>query len=197
MCGVFKTNYEGTEYSGNGQSGVSVYCSPVSRTCLDVIVMDTYEKIENMIADKYGAGTTTRKAIGDFMLSDTHAVNVKSNNVKKQNYSPNMISIKKMHKWVYEQKNDLSFIFVDYEINGENISVLNETALIPIEHLSWDCLSIEAQGYGVIQMNRSLTVCDSQTKQEFYKGFLKAYDKFMQKERKKHEAFSKTFIIPR
>lgn len=159
--------------------------------------MDIYEKIENIIADEYGASTTTRKATGDFMLSDTHAVNVKSNNIKKQNYSPNMISIKKMHKWVYEQKNDLSFIFVDYEMNGKDIVVLNKTALIPIEHLSWDCLSIEAQGYGVIQMNRSLTVCDSQTKQEFYKGFLKAYDKFMRKERKKHEAFSKTFIIPR
>jgi hypothetical protein len=63
--------------------------------------MDTYKQIEQRIRDKYNKVATTRKAIGDFMLSDTHAVNVKSNNIDKQNYSPNMISIKKMHQWVY------------------------------------------------------------------------------------------------
>ncbi|MDE3090276.1 MAG: hypothetical protein KGJ80_12920 [Chloroflexota bacterium] len=75
--------------------------------------MDAYIKIEKLMADKYGKPTTTRKAIGDFMLAENHAVNVKSNNVAKQNYSPNMISIQKMHKWVFEKRNDLSFIFVD------------------------------------------------------------------------------------
>jgi hypothetical protein len=43
--------------------------------------MDEYRIIENLMADKYGKSTTTRKAIGDFMLADNHAVNVKSNNV--------------------------------------------------------------------------------------------------------------------
>lgn len=60
--------------------------------------MDAYEKIEVLIAAKYRkAGKMTRKAVGDFMMSDDHAVNVKSNNLAKQNYSPNIISIKKMH----------------------------------------------------------------------------------------------------
>ena len=112
--------------------------------------MDAYIKIEKLIADKYGKETTTRKAVGDFMLTDTHAVNVKSNNVAKQNYSPNMISIQKMHKWVFEERNDLSFIFIDYREKGDNLQILSESDPIPIEHISWDCLSIEAQGYGVI-----------------------------------------------
>ena len=63
--------------------------------------MDAYEKIQALMAEKYGKPIGTRKAIGDFMLSDNHAVNVKSNNVDKENYSPNMISIKKMHEWVF------------------------------------------------------------------------------------------------
>jgi hypothetical protein len=113
--------------------------------------MDAYRVIEKLMAEKYGQATTTRKAIGDFMLADNHAVNVKSNNVAKQNYSPNMISIKKMHKWVFEDRNDLSFLFVDYEEDGDDLKILKESALIPIEHISWECLSIEAQGYGVIQ----------------------------------------------
>ena len=73
--------------------------------------MDTYNTIEKLIADQYGKTLGTRKAIGDFMLTDSHAVNVKSNNVDKQNYSPNMISIKKMHEWVFEERHDLSFVF--------------------------------------------------------------------------------------
>lgn len=159
--------------------------------------MDAYEKIEREMAAKYGAPATTRKAIGDFMISSDHAVNVKSNNVAKQNYSPNMISIKKMHAWVFEDRKDLSFIFVDYEQEGADIKILNETGLIPIEHISWSCLSIEAQGYGVIQLvggHSKLAIDPTQTKKEFYKGFLIGYKKYTIKESNKHAVFSRKFI---
>lgn len=156
--------------------------------------MDPSKQIEQLMAKKYAKPTTTRKAIGDFMLTDDHAVNVKSNNVKKQNYSPNMISIKKMHEWVYENKKNLSFIFVDYEEKADKIKITKESKPIPIEHISWDCLSIEAQGYGVIQKVKELKVVPSQTKKEFYEGFLLAYKKYISKEAKKHEKFSKRFI---
>lgn len=156
--------------------------------------MDVYSRIEKMMADKYRKTTTTRKAVGDFMLAENHAVNVKSNNVAKQNYSPNMISIKKMHKWVFEDRNELSFLFVDYEEKGYDVKVLRESGLIPIEHISWDCLSIEAQGYGVIQKIGTLQIIKSQTKCDFYKGFLAAYEKYRKKEHKKHESFAKRFI---
>lgn len=158
--------------------------------------MDAYKKIEELIANKYGKSTTTttRKAIGDFMLADDHAVNVKSNNVAKQNYSPNLISIKKMHKWVFEERKKLSFIFVDYEEKKDKLRILNKPKLIPIEHISWDCLSIEAQGYGVIQKVGPLKTIKDQTKRDFYKGFLAAYEKYRKKEHKKHENFAKQLI---
>src|SRR5580692_6067607 len=158
--------------------------------------MDAYIRIEKLVADKYGKGATTRKAIGDFMLTESHAVNVKSNNVAKQNYSPNMISISKMHKWVFEQRHDLSFVFVDYKEEDGQLEILKQTEPIPIEQISWDCLSIEAQGYGVIQMCRALKIVPDRTKSDFYKGFLTAYAKYLQKEKKKHENFAKRFINP-
>ena len=105
-----------------------------------------------------------------------------------------MISIKKMHEWVFENRNELSFIFVDYEEEGHDLKILKESGLIPIEQISWDCLSIEAQGYGVIQMNSELKTIKSQTKRDFYQGFLAAYDKYRKKEHKKHENFAKRFI---
>lgn len=158
--------------------------------------MDKYTKIESLMIAKYGKAATTRKAVGDFMLSENHAVNVKSNNVARQNYSPNMISIKKMHQWVYELRKDLSFIFIDYEEDGNDLKILTETDLIPIEKIAWECLSIEAQGYGVIQKIGTLVTIEKQTKKDFYEGFLAAYAKYMEKERKKHERFSKLFLNP-
>ena len=77
-----------------------------------------------------------------------------------------MISIKKMHKLVFEERKKLSFIFVDYEVKGDDLNILKETESVPIEHIRWDCLSLEAQGYGVIQKAGSLKTSKSQTKRD-------------------------------
>ena len=156
--------------------------------------MAAYEIIEARMAAKYKAKRTTRKAVGDFMLSDTHAVNVKSNNLEKQNYSPNITSIKQMHKWVYEKRNDLSFIFVDYKMHGGKPRISKEWPLVPIEQISWKCLVIRAQGYGVIQKVGPLKLIKRQRKSGFYKGFLKAYKEYLKKEKRKHAAFAKKLI---
>lgn len=158
------------------------------------MTVDAYEIIELQIARKYGKETTTRKAAGDFMMNDDHAVNVKSNNVDKQNYSPNMLSIRRLHEWVFEDGKDISFVFVDYKMVGGELKILKESELIPVHHISWDCLSIEAQGYGVIQKVGDLKVDEQQTKRQFYQGFLTEYARFREKERKKHEKFSGRFI---
>ena len=43
-------------------------------------------------------------------------------------------------------------------------------------------------------MSSTLRIVENQTKRDFYRGFLAAYDKYRQKELKKHEKFSKRFI---
>lgn len=160
--------------------------------------MDIYQKIEEMIAQKNGRTTIGRgrKATGDFLLDDDHAINVKSNNIAKKNYSPNMVSSQVMHKWVFEKNRKLSFIFVDYTLVDNEIHIQKESPPIPIEHISWKCLTIEAQGYGAIQKKGDLIVDPSQTKQQFYEGFLAAYATFREKERVKHEKFCGTFLDP-
>jgi hypothetical protein len=157
-------------------------------------IMDVYEQIEQHFAQAYGAKTTTRKAVGDFMLNENHAVNVKSNNVNKANYSPNMTSIKVLHQWVFEEKKQLSFIFVDYEQTSSGFNILKKTDLVPVHHISWDCLSIEAQGYGVVQKCKPLKLDTSQSLRGFYEGMMREYQRFRAKEAKKHEKFSAKFI---
>ena len=150
--------------------------------------MDDYKIIESTIAKKYGGvAKGTRKSIGDFLLNDdmSKPVNVKSNNLARNNYSPNMISAKRLINWMKTEGNELYFIFVDYYSTDDGVEIQNDSGLIPVQHLSWDCLTIEAQGWGVIQMSGKLTVDKNQDIKGFFSGMKQAYEAYMEKEAKK------------
>ena len=150
--------------------------------------MDAYREIEIKTAEKYGAvAKGTKKAIGDFLLGNNiqKPVNVKSNDLAKNNYSPNIISAKRLIKWLEIDKNELYFIFVDYNKTDKGIEIVKDSGLVPVHQLNWDCLSIEAQGWGVIQMPKKLSIDTTQTKEKFYKKFKIAYEIYMAKEKKK------------
>lgn len=150
--------------------------------------MDDYRAIEVETAKKHGATAKgTRKSIGDFLLNDDiqKPVNVKSNNIAKTNYSPNIISAKRLIKWLQQDGNQLYFIFVNYKKTDKGVEVIDDSGLVPVEHLSWDCLTIEAQGWGVIQMVGGLKIDEKQDLKGFFRGMKKAYEKYMDKETKK------------
>lgn len=150
--------------------------------------MDDYRAIEVEIAKKHGAiAKETRKSIGDFLLNGDiqKPVNVKSNNVAKSNYSPNIISAKRLIKWLQQDGNHLYFIFVNYRKTDKGLEVIDDSGLVPVEHLSWDCLTIEAQGWGVIQMSGDLKIDRTQDKKGFFRGMKKAYEKYIDKENRK------------
>lgn len=145
--------------------------------------MDGYEKIEEIIAKKYGSSTTSRKNIGDFMLSSEEAVNVKSNNIHKNNFSPNMVAAKKVYDYLMSGSL-LYFVFVDYELLGKKINILEESDLIPINYIDWSCLSIQCQGNGVIQKPGALTVVN-QSLDSWIHDLKNAYSLYIEKERNK------------
>ncbi len=148
--------------------------------------MDIYEQIEKFSAEKHGAVVSeTKKSIGDFMLNANHPVNVKSNNVDKNNYSPNMISAKRLVKWLSDPNNSLSFIFIDYKVVNGKPKILHDTGLVPVEHLTWECMSIQAQGWGVIQMSGDLKIDSTQNREVFLRGLRSAWEIFIEKERQK------------
>lgn len=152
--------------------------------------MDDYRAIEIEIAKRHNVvAKGTRKSIGDFLINDDikQPVNVKSNNLNKNNYSPNIISAKRLIQWMKQEGNELYFIFVDYKITPDGLQIVKDSGLVPVQHISWDCLTIEAQGWGVIQMPRPLKTDKEQDKKAFFKGMRIAYEKYMGKETKKME----------
>jgi hypothetical protein len=152
--------------------------------------MDDYIQIEIEIARRHNAiARGTKKSIGDFLLEDDikRPVNVKSNNLEKNNYSPNIISAKRLINWLQQDGNELFFIFVSYRKTEKGIEYVNDSGLVPVHHLSWNCLSIEAQGWGVIQMCKPLEIDTTQDLKGFFKGMKVAYETYMRKESKKME----------
>lgn len=152
--------------------------------------MDVYRSIEVEIAKKHNAEAKgTKKSIGDFLLANDvkRPVNVKSNNLAKINYSPNIISAKRLIKWLEKDDNELYFIFVDYRVTDKGIEIVKDTGLVPVYNLSWNCLTIEAQGWGVIQMCKNLEINQDQDKKRFLSGMKEAYEIYMSKEAKKME----------
>ncbi|WP_114782272.1 hypothetical protein [Botryobacter ruber] len=152
--------------------------------------MDVFRTIEVRIAEKHGAiAKGTRKSIGDFLLNDDikRPVNVKSNNLDKNNYSPNIISAKRLIKWLKQEGNELFFIFVDYKLTENGPKIFRDSGLIPVHNLSWNCLTIEAQGWGVIQMCKPLEVDMNQDIKGFLRGMKNAYETYMRKEARKVE----------
>jgi hypothetical protein len=152
--------------------------------------MDDYLQIEIEIARRHGANARgTKKSIGDFLLDDDikRPVNVKSNNIQKKNYSPNIISAKRLIKWLSRDGNELFLLFVNYKRTEKGIEYVDDSGLIPVQHISWNCLTIEAQGWGVIQMCKPLEIDASQDLKGFFKGMKAAYEKYMKKESKKME----------
>jgi len=141
------------------------------------------ERIEQIYADKYNTTTTSRKDIGDIYV-DGCPINIKSSNIHGDNYSPNLMSADKLFNHLSDSNNDLKFMFVEYEKNGDDIHIISET-LVDAEHISWDCLSIQCQGKGVIQVSSTLSVDVTQTREEFLKGFSPAYKSYFGREREK------------
>ncbi|MBV6440644.1 MAG: hypothetical protein EPGJADBJ_02316 [Saprospiraceae bacterium] len=150
--------------------------------------MDDYRAIEVEIAKRHGASAKgSRKSIGDFLLNGNihQPVNVKSNNLAKTNYSPNIISAKRLIKWLQKDGNELYFIFVDYKKTEKGIEIVKDSGLVPVHNLSWNCLTIEAQGWGVIQMYKPFEIDKDQDLKGFFRGMKNAYDIYMDKETKK------------
>ena len=151
------------------------------------LMLNSEHTIEDMYALKYNTETTSKKDIGDIYV-DGIPWNIKSNNINKSNYSPNLISADKLFNHLINGK-FLKFLFVDYV---EPLYIINEQ-LVDAHHISWNCLDIRCQGRGVIQLSSKLIINRNQTVNEFLEGFKPAYSEYIHKERLKLNKLEQKF----
>ena len=155
---------------------------------------DISVQIEEHYAKKANAVTTTRKDIGDYWETDKIAVNVKSNNVEKENFSPNLVSCKRVYDFLSAHpKNRLKFIFVDYELDSKgNYKVLKDKK-VEMEEIDWECLSIQCQGTGVIQRSSELKTRPIIDREDWLNEFRDHYEEYLQRQEQKMNDLRKHF----
>ena len=157
--------------------------------------MNISEMIEQKLADRVGAKTTKRKDIADYWESCNIAVDVKSNNVNKTNFSPNLVSCRKVYDFLSNERNQLKFIFVDYKLIDNDVEILNETEVF-IEEIDWDCLSIQNQGTGVIQKSKPLKRTIKMDRQEWLGVFREKYSEYVDRQHEKLENMKNLIAKP-
>jgi FlaG/FlaF family flagellin (archaellin) len=141
------------------------------------------DQIEEMYAQKFNTETTSRKNIGDLYVGGV-PINVKSTNVDKNNYSPNLISAKRAWEYLNNSENKLKFLFVKYrDVNG--FPNILEELMVDVEQIDWDCLTIQCQGNGVIQMCKPLKLNSNENREQWMVKLKDEYLSYIERQKMK------------
>lgn len=113
-----------------------------------------------------------RRSMEDLAFEDAdgnyYAVDVKTHNVGTDFNMPNLISVRRVAKFLEEPTNNFCLLKIDYSQTDIEKPV-QKVHFVPIEHLDWSCLTLGALGWGQIQIAdaRTVTIDRSQTRKSW------------------------------
>ena len=157
-----------------------------TRAVGDAIQMILSEQFQSLLGRSIAeySSAFARRAMADLAFTDRdgfyYVVDVKTHCLETHFNMPNLTSVEQLTRLYEDDKNYFVVLMVKYIIKGTKAAV-KEAHLVPIEFLSWDCLTIGALGWGQIQIananvininagysrkNRMLELCDVML--EFY-----------------------------
>lgn len=125
----------------------------------DILAVN-FEKIIDNLGLDYSA-KFARRAMADLAFKDKdgfyYVVDVKTHRLDTVFNMPNLTSVERLARFYEDDANYFVILKVDYEITKTKI-VIKKVHFIPIEFLSWECLTIGALGWGQIQIANSNNV---------------------------------------
>ncbi|MEW6211563.1 MAG: hypothetical protein AB1631_24565 [Acidobacteriota bacterium] len=123
----------------------------------DAIQSILSEKFQSLLGDlcvDYSADFA-RRAMADLAFTDVdrfyYVVDVKTHRLGTHFNMPNLTSVERLTRFYEDDRNYFVTLIVKYEVEQTRAKV-KETLFIPIEFLSWECLTIGALGWGQIQI---------------------------------------------
>jgi hypothetical protein len=119
------------------------------------ILEEGFEDIIGGFSKKYSAGFA-RRAMADLAFTDKkdlyYVVDVKTHRLETKFNMPNLTSVERLARFYEDDKNYYIMLMIAYDVvSGVHIRV-EKVYFLPIEFLSWDCLTIGALGWGQIQI---------------------------------------------
>lgn len=139
-----------------------------------------------------------RRAMADLAFSDKNGfyyiIDVKTHRLDTHFNMPNLTSVERLARFYENDKNYFVILVVAYNIRGTLIKV-KKAHFIPIEFLSWECLTIGALGWGQIQIaNSNRIIVAPQTRKKWMLKLCDTLFEFYPSERAKIKERIKYFI---
>lgn len=99
-----------------------------------------------------------RRAMADIAFTDVdsfyYVVDVKTHRTDTKFNMPNLTSVERLSRFYEDDSNYFVLLLASYSLE-EASATFTSVKFIPIEFLSWDCLTIGALGWGQIQIANS------------------------------------------
>lgn len=81
-----------------------------------------------------------------------HVIDVKTHRLETKFNMPNLTSVERLARFYEDDKNYFVMLMVAYNVTSGVHIIIERVHFIPVEFLSWDCLTIGALGWGQIQI---------------------------------------------
>ena len=131
-----------------------------TRAAGDAIQGILADKFDDLLGDFCGTYSAqfARRAMADIAFTDTDAfyyfVDVKTHRLDTHFNMPNLTSVQRLSRFYEDDNNYFVVLTVAYTVKATQIKA-ERVHFVPIEFLSWECLTIGALGWGQIQIANS------------------------------------------
>lgn len=122
---------------------------------IEHILEQSFQDIVGEFCKEYSCNFA-RRAMADLAFTDHedlyYVVDVKTHRLETRFNMPNLTSVERLARFYEDDKNYFVMLMVAYNIvSGVHIQV-ERVHFVPIEFLSWGCLTIGALGWGQVQI---------------------------------------------
>ncbi len=118
------------------------------------ILSDNFRNLLGELCTEYSA-EFARRAMADLAFQDQdgfyYVVDVKTHRLETHFNMPNLASVERLARFYEDDRNHFVILMLSYTMEGNKVQA-KAAHFVPIEFLSWDCLTIGALGWGQIQI---------------------------------------------
>ena len=138
---------------------------------IQTILSENFGNILGNVAKSY-SDKFARRAMADLAFDDYndfyYVVDVKTHRLGAAFSMPNLVSVERLARFYEDDQNCFCLLLVKYEVTSPRI-VVKEAYFVPIEFLSWECLTIGALGWGQIQVANAnrMTILDKYSRRQW------------------------------
>lgn len=119
------------------------------------ILEENFQSILGENSKDYSIGFA-RRAMADLAFTDQsdfyYLVDVKTHRLETKFNMPNLTSVERLARFYEDDKNYFVLLMVAYNVTSAVHVDVKRVHFVPIEFLSWDCLTLGALGWGQIQI---------------------------------------------